>query len=463
MKITQEDVAKVEAAQPRKITPEMIAAATEQYEKDRAEREARRNNYKSSVTSATKALQVIPSEETATRFSKYVSEADEDYSFFKELDKATTRRIKTSKNMRIINNILAYIGKDHYDGQNAVLGGNEAEIVARGSHEHRVTVSYASEYDEFEIYYGDQKMHFHALSNDYIAGVLTQLINVILINSSTNTIAYENGEESALRSITNAVVNLFDDLDMDCTRAGVLRCLDDHRLTDLNDNTYIHVPHDYLPLGVLDELDEEVFSGNTFPEEDDIDAQEEEFKRRYRSRETEIMESDKDFTGFDDRESLFDNVWDIHSDKLLESNDYIDWSCVKASTSLEDPLPYCADDFSVPISILARTLSDTLMYELEPYEKDINVNYGDYITAAALYILIVGDSKLENGCYTPVFRATLSYEQFRKHLGDKIIALFGKYNMNDPWKVAERQDLYDIILKSIDKAMWSAELENRDL
>ena len=465
MKITQEDVAKVEAAEPRKITADMIAAATAQYEQEKADREAARKARQAEWEAAKKKYESACKRQRADKddidaINNYYESAKEELTFFDQLDMATTARVRSSKNMRIISNILAHIDKENYEAQLAILGGNKKEVVARGSDKYRLTVEYDD--GEFEVFYGDRKIHFKRLSGDFIAGALTQLLNVMLINASTNTLAYENGEEKSLRNVTIALANFLESLDDDCTRAGVIECCDDNKLNDLPGDPWIDVPKDFLPLGVIDEIDEEVYSGKLCPTEEDIDAMEEKWQREYNRKRAAVEESSEDFHGFTDAINEFEDVWDIHAGRLLSSDYYIDWSCV-TTQQLDDPLPYCADDFNVPISTLSKTLSENLIYDLEPYEKDINVNYGDYITPVALYILINGDNKLESGCYTPVFRAALTYENFRKHLASKIIKLFGAYDENDSWAVAEHQDLFEIIEMSIDKAMWSAELIDRDI
>ena len=461
MKITQEVVNAVTksavVAQPRKITAEMIAEATEQYEKEKATREAARQA-KLAAWEDQKA-RLAAKKKQGSEFDeirRHYGAAQEECRIFKELEDVTKRYLLESRNYTIMSHHKSILPADNYDAQMDVLGDNENEVVSRGSHKYRVVVTY-NDVDGFEFFYGDTKMHFADLSEDYIAGMLTQLINTVLINASTNTVAYENGDESALRTITTAMSNILENLDQDCTRAGVIQCMDDHKLTDLSPETWINVPPDYLPLGVIDEIDDEVYSGRAYPTDDEVDEND------YASVNARIMESAEDFHGFEEETSMFSNVWDINSDRLLDSDDYIDWSCETTRSHLDNPLPYCADDFNLPISTFARTLSDNLTYDLEPYEKDINADYGGYITPAALYILINGDPKLESCCYTPLFRATLTYEQFREHLANKIIKLFGEYDKNDSWAEAERQDLFELIQMSIDKAMWHGELLERNI
>ena len=221
-----------------------------------------------------------------------------------------------------------------------------------------------------------------------------------------------------------------------------------------------------MPEGVIERIEDEVYGSIRLqeldnydvdtlgPSEDDLDDMYANYKQT--KAKNNIMESDDDFHGFDDFDVV--NLWDPHGEELLRDYDVIDWRNVAKSRA--EGLPKYAVDLALPIDVFAHCISDALMYELEPYADDLGPTYADYITPAAIYIMLAMGENFSSYQYTPTFKLDRTYTDYRFNLANRILAALGKQVKDDgTWEDAAAIDTRHLIEKSIDIAMYTGTLE----
>lgn len=449
MKITKEDVANTTAQQGTRITADMVREATERYQ----------NELKNKTT---KAL-------TKTKYTDesfwYEQDVD-DSSLACQANRRLNQELKSATTSATDEELKQEVGEEHVIGQDLIRDGDDVvDILSRTHYKYRMFVEFDETSNSYNFFYDNKRLNSFRVSPAMVAGVLTQLLDIAVVNSLDNTVAYEDGESCALGAITQALANLISNLS-GYPSHNVKCCLADTKLDKCLTNSWIPVPTSYLPEGVIERIEDEVYGGTRLqeldnydvdtlgPSDDDLDDMYDNYKKTQTK--NSIIESDDDFHGFDDLGIV--GLWDPHGDELLKDYDAIDWRSVDMSRA--DGLPRYAVDLALPIDVFAHCISDALMYELEPYAEDLGPTYADYITPAALYIMLAMGKDFSSYQYTPTFKIDSTYTDYRFNLANRILAALGKHVTEDgTWEDAIAIDTRHLIEKSIDIAMYTGTLE----
>lgn len=449
MKITKEDVANATIQPGTRITADMVREATERYQ----------NELKNKTEKA-----LVKTKHTDQSF--WYEQDNEDDGLVCQVNRRLNQELKSATTFATNDELKKEVGEEHVIGQDLIRDGDDAvDILSRTHYKYRMFVEFDEKSNAYNFFYDNKRLNSFRVSPDMVAGILTQLLDIAVVNSLDNTVAYEDGESCALGAITQALANLISNLS-GYPSHNVKCCLADTKLDKCVTNSWIPVPTSYLPEGVIERIEDEVYGttrlqeldnydvGALGPSESDLD----EMYANYRQVKTKnnIIESDEDFHGFDDLEAI--NVWDPHGDDLLRDYDVIDWRNVARSEV--EGLPKYAIDLSLPIDVFAHCISDALMYELEPYADDLGSIYADYITPAAIYIMLAMGENFSSYKYTPTFKIGSTYTDYRFNLANRILAALGKHVVGDnTWEDATAIDTRHLIEKSIDTAMYTGTLE----
>lgn len=473
--LSLEDVNMVTVNEPMRITPDMVKSALADYDKELAEKTKKRQDALDKAKIADPYIDVWDRVD-ADRLSHEIQ---------LEVNDALNKEVADSYSPDFtLKDIEKKLHPDHYRGQLSILSRTKSRhVTCLDSHRYRFFVEYDDKYHGYYVYYDNVVLNSIPITGESLAGLLTQLLSVLAMNSIDNTIAMEESPEVALKQISIATANFIGTLDEDFKREDpVDRALEDHKLFE-----YLHdvvdVPSDYLPVNIIDEVENRVYKehlygvsdaeddfdtvngynsmdypdADMYPTEEDVEKDINKCLDKFRKEriDREIMESDADFHGFTDPDSM---VWHKDCGRLIKDDDYLYWGNEAIG---KDGLPMNPNDLSVEIRIFARTLSDSLLFELEPYKADIGNNYEDFISPAALYVLLVGSKELAVYNYTPLFRVGKSYTMYRTNLGKVILGLIGKNNPpSDTWDEAMITDILHIIHVAIDNAMWAGTAES---
>lgn len=449
MKITKEDVANTTAQQGTRITADMVREATERYQaelKNKTEKALAKTKYEDE--------------------SFWYEQDTEDSALACQANRRLNQELKSATTFATNEELKQEVGEEHVIGQDLIRDGDDVvDILSRTHYKYRMFVEFDEKLNAYNFYYDNKRLNSFRVTPAMVAGILTQLLDIAVVNSLDNTVSYEDGESCALGAITQALANLISNLS-GYPSHNVKCCLADTKLDKCITNSWIPVPTSYLPEGVIERIEDEVY-GNTRlheldkydvdtlgPSEDDLDDMYANYKQT--KAKNNIMESDDDFHGFDDFDVV--NLWDPHGEELLRDYDVIDWRNVAKSGS--EGLPKYAVDLALPIDVFAHCISDALMYELEPYADDLGPTYADYITPAAIYIMLAMGENFSSYQYTPTFKLDRTYTDYRFNLANRILAALGKQVKDDgTWEDATAIDTRHLIERSIDVAMYTGTLE----
>lgn len=449
MKITKEDVANTTAQQGTRITADMVREATERYQaelKNKTEKALAKTKYEDE--------------------SFWYDQDTEDSALACQANRRLNQELKSATTSATNEELKQEVGEEHVIGQDLIRDGDDVvDILSRTHYKYRMFVEFDEKLNAYNFFYDNKRLNSFRVTPDMVAGILTQLLDIAVVNSLDNTVSYEDGESCALGAITQALANLISNLS-GYPSHNVKCCLADTKLDKCITNSWIPVPTSYLPEGVIERIEDEVY-GNTRlheldkydvdtlgPSEDDLDDMYANYKQTRAK--NNIMESDDDFHGFDDFDVV--NLWDPHGEELLRDYDVIDWRNVAKNGA--EGLPKYAVDLALPIDVFAHCISDALMYELEPYADDLGPTYADYITPAAIYIMLAMGENFSSYQYTPTFKLDRTYTDYRFNLANRILAALGKQVKDDgTWDDAAAIDTRHLIEKSIDIAMYTGTLE----
>ncbi len=449
MKITKEDVENTTLQQGTRITADMVREATERYQN-----ELKKKTDKALVKT------------TYADESFWYEQDNEDGALVYQVNTRLNQELKSATTFATNDELKQEVGEEHFIGQDLIRDGDDAvDILSPTHYKYRMFVEFDEKSNAYNFFYDTKRLNSFRVTPSMVAGILSQLLDIAVVNSLDNTVACEDGESCALGSITQALANLISNLAGYPSR-NVNCCLADTKLNKCVANSWIPVPTSYLPEGVIERIEDEVYGTARLQELDNYDVDTlgpsesdlDDMYASYRKAKTKnnIIESDEDFHGFDDLEAV--NVWDPHGDDLLRDYDVIDWSNVNRSGV--NGLPKYAVDLALPIDVFAHCISDALMYELEPYADDLGSVYADYITPAAIYIMLAMGENFSSYKYTPTFKIGSTYTDYRFNLANSILAALGKHvTGNDTWEDATAIDTRHMIEKSIDIAMYTGTLE----
>ena len=449
MKITKEDVANTTARQGTRITADMVREATERYQaelKNKTEKALAKTKYEDE--------------------SFWYDQDIEDSALACQANRRLNQELKSATTSATNEELKQEVGEEHVIGQDLIRDGDDVvDILSRTHYKYRMFVEFDEKLNAYNFYYDNKRLNSFRVTPDMVAGILTQLLDIAIVNSLDNTVSYEDGESCALGAITQALANLISNLS-GYPSHNVKCCLADTKLDKCITNSWIPVPTSYLPEGVIERIEDEVYGSirlqeldNDYvdtlgPSEDDLDDMYANYKQT--KAKNNIMESDDDFHGFDDFNVV--DLWDPHGEELLKDYDVIDWRNVAKSRA--EGLPKRAFDLALPIDVFAHCISDALMYELEPYADDLGPTYADYITPAAIYIMLAMGENFSSYQYTPTFKLDRTYTDYRFNLANRILAALGKQVKDDgTWDDAAAIDTRHLIEKSIDIAMYTGTLE----
>lgn len=444
MKITKEDVANTTAQQGTRITADMVREATERYQaelKNKTEKALAKTKYEDE--------------------SFWYDQDTEDSALACQANRRLNQELKSATTSATNEELKQEVGEEHVIGQDLIRDGDDVvDILSRTHYKYRMFVEFDEKLNAYNFFYDNKRLNSFRVSPAMVAGILTQLLDITVVNSLDNTVSYEDGESCALGAITQALANLISNLS-GYPSHNVKCCLADTKLDKCITNSWIPVPTSYLPEGVIERIEDEVYGSIRLqeldnydvdtlgPSEDDLDDMYANYKQT--KAKNNIMESDDDFHGFDD-------LWDPHGEELLKDYDVIDWRNVSKSGT--EGLPKHAFDLALPIDVFAHCISDALMYELEPYADDLGPTYADYITPAAIYIMLAMGKNFSSYQYTPTFELDRIYTEYRFNLANRILAALGKQVKDDgTWDDAAAIDTRHLIEKSIDIAMYTGTLE----
>lgn len=449
MKITKEDVANTTARQGTRITADMVREATERYQaelKNKTEKALAKTKYEDE--------------------SFWYDQDIEDSALACQANRRLNQELKSATTSATNEELKQEVGEEHVIGQDLIRDGDDVvDILSRTHYKYRMFVEFDEKLNAYNFYYDNKRLNSFRVTPDMVAGILTQLLDIAIVNSLDNTVSYEDGESCALGAITQALANLISNLS-GYPSHNVKCCLADTKLDKCITNSWIPVPTSYLPEGVIERIEDEVYGSIRLqeldnydvdtlgPSEDDLDDMYANYKQT--KAKNNIMESDDDFHGFDDFNVV--DLWDPHGEELLKDYDVIDWRNVAKSRA--EGLPKRAFDLALPIDVFAHCISDALMYELEPYADDLGPTYADYITPAAIYIMLAMGENFSSYQYTPTFKLDRTYTDYRFNLANRILAALGKQVKDDgTWDDAAAIDTRHLIEKSIDIAMYTGTLE----
>ena len=449
MKITKEDVANTTARQGTRITADMVREATERYQaelKNKTEKALAKTKYEDE--------------------SFWYDQDIEDSALACQANRRLNQELKSATTSATNEELKQEVGEEHVIGQDLIRDGDDVvDILSRTHYKYRMFVEFDEKLNAYNFYYDNKRLNSFRVTPDMVAGILTQLLDIAIVNSLDNTVSYEDGESCALGAITQALANLISNLS-GYPSHNVKCCLADTKLDKCITNSWIPVPTSYLPEGVIERIEDEVYGSIRLqeldnydvdtlgPSEDDLDDMYANYKQT--KAKNNIMESDDDFHGFDDFDVV--DLWDPHGEELLKDYDVIDWRNVAKSGA--EGLPKHAFDLALPIDVFAHCISDALMYELEPYADDLGPTYADYITPAAIYIMLAMGENFSSYQYTPTFKLDRTYTDYRFNLANRILAALGKQVKDDgTWDDAAAIDTRHLIEKSIDIAMYTGTLE----
>ena len=449
MKITKEDVANTTAQQGTRITADMVREATERYQaelKNKTEKALAKTKYEDE--------------------SFWYDQDTEDSALACQANRRLNQELKSATTSATNEELKQEVGEEHVIGQDLIRDGDDVvDILSRTHYKYRMFVEFDEKLNAYNFFYDNKRLNSFRVTPAMVAGILTQLLDIAVVNSLDNTVSYEDGESCALGAITQALANLISNLS-GYPSHNVKCCLADTKLDKCITNSWIPVPTSYLPEGVIERIEDEVYGSIRLqeldnydvdtlgPSEDDLDDMYANYKQT--KAKNNIMESDDDFHGFDDFDVV--NLWDPHGEELLRDYDVIDWRNVAKNGA--EGLPKYAVDLALPIDVFAHCISDALMYELEPYADDLGPTYADYITPAAIYIMLAMGENFSSYQYTPTFKLDRTYTDYRFNLANRILAALGKQVKDDgTWDDAAAIDTRHLIEKSIDIAMYTGTLE----
>lgn len=423
-----------------KITAEMVKEANEKYKEELA---AKRTSY----------------EDVKTAYSSY-GDDEEDFATIHEINRRINQATLAMRSAEFTpTKVKENLPFGHLLGQDLVTNGEDTMLVCKDSHAHRFFIDV--EDNNFVFYYNNKPICKGKQATAHcVAGILTQLLNVCLINNIENTVAIEEGDSIPLSHISLAITNLLDGLDLpngENPDPVIKECMNVNKLSKVNTSDYLLIPKSYLPAGIIEDIEDNVYASCTFPGEEG-DPQDTEIVDHVTFDKEEPEGTSRRFNPTYNIYDMEKPYWNPHSNILLNDSDYIYWRNT-SEVALEN-LPTTPYDFVLPLDVLARCTSDALMYELEPYIGDLDKSVNDVITPSALYIMLTSNEKLGYYGYTPVFRLGETYTEYRHYFGKLILDAIGVHIKNDDsWEDAAAIDTLEVIEVAIDKAMYAGTLE----